>query len=61
MVYLGASRTVVCLWDGRSVRVPYVLYDANLNATLLTFVVSNFQTSSPPTLPADIPSPPGLP
>lgn len=26
MVYLGASGVVVCLWDGRSIRVPYVSY-----------------------------------
>ena len=60
MACLGASGAVVCLWDSRSIRVPYVPYIAGLNIAPLIFVVSHFQTLYSPAPLTSIPSPPGL-
>lgn len=61
MVYLGASRVVVCLLEGRSIRVPYVSHIPLLNEIPLTSIASNFQIPFSPTLPTNILSPLGLP
>ena len=37
MVCLGVSGAVVCLWDSRSIRVPYVPCIPDLSITLLNF------------------------
>ena len=61
MVCLGASGTVVCLWDSRSIRVLCVPYVSDFNIIPQIFVGFHFQMPRTPALPTDISNPPSLP